>query len=63
MLQPPQSPRRWFGIRNATVPGKECIQKEKYAPIIIAAGQEDCLYLNVYTPKVIQDLLYSVCDL
>ncbi|CAG7835486.1 unnamed protein product [Allacma fusca] len=51
-FEPPKSPRRWFGIRDASKPGKECIQKEKYSPLNIPAGEEDCLYLNIYRPHV-----------
>lgn len=36
----------WSGIRNATVFQNACLQPYKNASI----GNEDCLYLNVYTP-------------
>lgn len=40
----------WLGVWNATEPGSKCIQydHEKYQVL----GEEDCLYVNVYTPKV-----------
>ncbi|XP_069689984.1 juvenile hormone esterase-like isoform X2 [Periplaneta americana] len=41
----PQPVDFWNKKWNATVDGPMCIQKTK--PIV---GQEDCLYLNVYTP-------------
>ncbi|KAJ4435620.1 hypothetical protein ANN_18236 [Periplaneta americana] len=48
---PPQSPDSWEGIRDATVVGSPCPQLslffDKYD------GDEDCLYLNVFTPEVI----------
>ncbi|CAG7828562.1 unnamed protein product [Allacma fusca] len=48
-FQPPQTPKRWRGVRDATKPGPQCIQREKYAPEPISAGEEDCLFLNIYT--------------
>lgn len=52
--QPPVGPLRfkgprpmskWTGIKNATVEGNTCAQARN-------VGSEDCLYLNVYTPKL-----------
>lgn len=55
-LQPPQPPAPWEGIRNATTVPPVCTQKIPAAGNgvhnLLVAGQEDCLYLNVYTPKV-----------
>ncbi|XP_014275638.1 juvenile hormone esterase [Halyomorpha halys] len=42
---------KWTGILDATQPTPTCYQKNQYSggpPII---GQEDCLYLNVFTPN------------
>ncbi|MFB4300592.1 carboxylesterase/lipase family protein [Actinomadura sp. NTSP31] len=46
------SPRRvasWSGIRDATKPGNRCAQAEGL--IDKASNTEDCLYLNVTTPR------------
>ncbi|XP_069678766.1 uncharacterized protein [Periplaneta americana] len=49
-FKPPQSPDSWEGIRDATVVGSPCPQLslffDKYD------GDEDCLYLNVFTPEL-----------
>lgn len=42
----------WYDIRNAMEESPTCLQTDfirQYAVI----GSEDCLYLNVYSPKVI----------
>ena len=50
--QPPQPAARWTGIRNATSPGSNCAQTGSLATgVITTSTAEDCLYLNVYTPK------------
>lgn len=36
---------------NATIPGSACIGTD-YSFRFEMIGQEDCLYLNIYTPKV-----------
>ncbi|XP_042872419.1 venom carboxylesterase-6-like [Penaeus japonicus] len=45
----------WTGIRNGSVAIPKCMQLSISTYIsgnsIIVEGQEDCLYLNVYTPK------------
>ena len=51
-LQAPQEPDPWDDVRDALVEGSVAphigeIPKEY-------VGEEDCLFLNVYTPKVIQ---------
>ncbi|CAL7935529.1 unnamed protein product [Xylocopa violacea] len=47
-FQPPTPARPWTGIRDATLDNPGCIQfnflEDRYL------GDEDCLYLNVYTP-------------
>lgn len=40
----------WLGVWNASMPGSKCIQYDHESYKIL--GDEDCLYLNVYTPKV-----------
>jgi para-nitrobenzyl esterase len=54
--KPPQPPTSWGGIRSATTFGNACIQPDLAQLTGIAqgsraAGSEDCLYLNVYTPN------------
>lgn len=40
----------WAGVRNATIDSPECIQRNPYTRETHIHGQEDCLYLNIYTP-------------
>ena len=49
--QPPQPPKHWAGVRQASRLGHNCIQHQPYGDIDpFAAGvSEDCLYLNVMT--------------
>ncbi|KAL4097018.1 hypothetical protein QTP88_021860 [Uroleucon formosanum] len=44
----------WIGILNATTEPQACIQKNLffYQQADIIVGAEDCLYLNVYIPKI-----------
>ncbi|CAI6344926.1 unnamed protein product [Macrosiphum euphorbiae] len=44
----------WIGILNATTEPQVCIQRNLfyYQQADILVGSEDCLYLNVYTPKI-----------
>src|SRR5579859_4155655 len=44
---PPQSFGKWQGVLQATQFGSECPQA--------GGGSEDCLFLNVYTPKADSD--------
>lgn len=48
--QNPQPPLSWSGIRNATTPASDCIQKNSLLPNPTVSGEEDCLYLNLYRP-------------
>ncbi|KAJ9600061.1 hypothetical protein L9F63_009642, partial [Diploptera punctata] len=50
-FEAPQSPEPWDGIRDASSPGNTAPQVEA---IILNKyiGDEDCLFLNVYTPKL-----------
>jgi para-nitrobenzyl esterase len=46
--RPPASPASWTGVRDATQAVPICPQTIPY--VNVDAGQEDCLYLNVFTP-------------
>ena len=51
----PVNPSSWHGVRNGTVPGPMCPQTSYTKELGWRGppqGDEDCLYLNVYTPKV-----------
>jgi len=55
--RPPQPAKKWQGVRDASEFGPACIQPlvEGLNPELIP-GSEDCLKLNVYTPKAGNDL-------
>jgi para-nitrobenzyl esterase len=46
--QPPQPPQDWTGVLDASEFGSSCPQNP--GPFGLASTNEDCLYLNVYTP-------------
>ncbi|XP_045127765.1 juvenile hormone esterase-like [Portunus trituberculatus] len=46
----PEPADPWSGVRNGSLPIPKCPQLSSRVPGAID-GQEDCLYLNVYTPK------------
>ncbi|XP_069696455.1 juvenile hormone esterase-like [Periplaneta americana] len=47
----PQPPEPWKGILDATKEGHNCVQRGILPHDQGMRGNEDCLYLNVYTPK------------
>ena len=61
IFKPPLPANNWDGVFDATQDSDFCIQ--------LFGGVEDCLALNVYTPKAIlisqilngQKLFYNVC--
>jgi para-nitrobenzyl esterase len=56
--QPPTAPASWTGVRAANKPGNECVQSAVFwRPGSPASWNEDCLYLNVWTPKKISSNL------
>ncbi|PSN42536.1 hypothetical protein C0J52_03842 [Blattella germanica] len=61
-FQPPQPPEKWDDVRDAIQDGPECFQKPLFVSGTVK-GQEDCLYLNVYTPKLPDNNANSDSDL
>jgi carboxylesterase type B len=55
-VQDPVPPKPWTGIWNASLPGSMCLQYKRLIPLTDdqdpIVGEEDCLFINVYTPKV-----------
>jgi para-nitrobenzyl esterase len=49
--QPPRPPARWNGVRDATAFAPSCPQP-MIASFTKGPQDEDCLYLNVYTPEL-----------
>ncbi len=49
--KPPQQPASWSGVRDATSFGKRCAQVANPTLQTAASEDEDCLYLNVWTPN------------
>ncbi|MFL5247690.1 MAG: carboxylesterase family protein, partial [Myxococcales bacterium] len=48
----PQPVRPWHRVRDATRPGNECVQAAVFwRPGSPGSWHEDCLYLNVWTPR------------
>lgn len=53
ILQPPQPPESWEGVRDATKQPSICVQKDTltiFEEQSRIQGAEDCLYLNVFKP-------------
>jgi para-nitrobenzyl esterase len=48
---PPEPPKHWAGVLNATKFGSNCAQNDDLGVFAKAGGDEDCLYLNVYVSK------------
>ena len=48
---PPQPVQPWTGVRSATVQGPACIQFQISGVKNNQATSEDCLYLDIYTPR------------
>ncbi|XP_065209349.1 juvenile hormone esterase-like [Planococcus citri] len=52
----PVPAKPWEGVKDATIESPICIN-EAFGHL---SGQEDCLYLNVYTPKITNETLLPV---
>ncbi|GAB6020884.1 Carboxylesterase 5A [Chamberlinius hualienensis] len=48
-FQAPKPASSWNGVRDGSIPGNKCPQIDILTRSY--AGDEDCLYLNIYTPK------------
>lgn len=48
---PPAPARPWHGVRDADEPGAACPQLGVLPPVGPASDDEDCLYVNVTTPR------------
>ncbi len=48
--KPPAAPAKWTGVRDAGAFGKACVQTNLYGVMAVRSTNEDCLYLNVFTP-------------
>lgn len=51
-FQAPQPAKPWDGVLDATSPSPFCYQKAFLMSQTGMQGQEDCLYINVFTPNV-----------
>lgn len=53
----PQPPPNWRGVQDATRPGADCVQTATFWRMgVPESTTEDCLYLNVYTPRDVREL-------
>jgi para-nitrobenzyl esterase len=48
---PPAPAKTWHGVRDATEPGAACPQTGLIPPVGPQSDDEDCLFLNVTTPR------------
>lgn len=48
----PVKVKPWQGILKAQTEPPACLQVDPFERSKMVEGQEDCLYLNVYTPEV-----------
>ncbi|MEZ4215391.1 MAG: carboxylesterase family protein [Myxococcota bacterium] len=50
----PRPPASWTGVREAVASASECVQYDPADPDDVI-GSEDCLYLDVYAPRLARD--------
>jgi para-nitrobenzyl esterase len=50
--RPPQRPKSWSSVRDATEFGSQCPQNRDLGVFAAAGGSEDCLFLNVSVNKI-----------
>lgn len=50
LLQAPVPVEPWEGVLDGTKTTPACVQRNPYIRQKEIVGQEDCLYLNIYTP-------------
>ncbi|PSN42539.1 Venom carboxylesterase-6 [Blattella germanica] len=51
-FQSPQPLEKWEGVLDATKDIPECPQRNIFMQKFEISGEEDCLYINVYTPQI-----------
>ncbi|XP_069696446.1 esterase E4-like [Periplaneta americana] len=51
-FKPPEPAEPWSGVWNATQDGPLCVQFWSQIDPLHVIGDEDCLYLNVFTPRL-----------
>ncbi|XP_076548202.1 carboxylic ester hydrolase [Osmia lignaria lignaria] len=51
-FEPPKPASSWNGVQSAQEDAQICVQRNIYTHQDEIEGDEDCLYLNVYTPKL-----------
>ncbi|KAF5288890.1 hypothetical protein FQA39_LY03769 [Lamprigera yunnana] len=56
----PQPPEPWSGVLNASVNHAMCLQVNIFSLNTVATGDENCLFLNVYTPSISKGQLLPV---
>ncbi|KAB0797807.1 hypothetical protein PPYR_08800 [Photinus pyralis] len=59
-FQAPVPAKGWNGVLNATTPGHICPQRDMFINDVTIRGNENCLFLNVYTPKINSQQLLPV---
>lgn len=53
-LQAPVPKKPWDDVKDVSKMHNVCPQRDIYRRTDLIEGDEDCLFLNVYTPKVVR---------